>query len=208
MLDVKFIAQNPDVVRATIKNKNEKRNDIDEICALYEKRKSGQTEIDRLRKEVNDLSKQFALAKKEGREEPELMKRSRAAGDQAKKLEGEQRETEAKLKELLAWVPNVPADDGPVGKDASANKVVREWGEKRKFSFPPRPHWEIGSDLGIVDFERAPKISASNFLPLKGVGARLERGLINFMLDIHTKEHGYTEIWPPYLSGRAFLPPS
>ena len=202
MLDLKFIVQNKDLVRKAIKDKNEQRDDLDEICDLNDRRKALQTMIDELRQKINVLSKAYGQSKREGKEDKSLMGQSRAAGDGAKKHEEEKREVDAKIKELLAWVPNIPADDVPVGEDASANKIVAEWGEKRTFDFKPKPHWDIATDLDIVDFERAPKISGSNFLLFKGQGARLERALINFMLDLHTGEHGYTEISPPFLSPR------
>ncbi|MHC4607147.1 MAG: serine--tRNA ligase [Planctomycetota bacterium] len=201
MLDIKYIAANRETVRSAIRNKGEKRDDLDEICALHEKKKTLQTGIDGLRHEVKQLSKEYGGKRKAGKDDPALMEKSRAAGDRVKKLEEQQRAIDEQLKDLLAWVPNVPADDVPVGDDPSSNRVVREWGEKRTFGFAPRPHWDIASDLDIVDFERAPKVAASNFLLFKGAGARLERALISFMLDVHTKQHGYTEIAPPFLAG-------
>jgi seryl-tRNA synthetase len=201
MLDIKFVVQEKDRVRKAIADKGEKRDDVDAICALHEKKKALQTEIDGLRRDIKQLSREYGKSRKEGKENPELQEKSRAAGDRLKGLEEEQRAADARLKELLAWVPNVPDDDVPVGADPSANRVVREWGDKRTFDFTPKPHWDIGSALDIIDFERGPKVASSNFILLKGRGALLQRALVNFMLDLHTKEHGYTEIAPPVLSG-------
>ncbi|OHB71073.1 MAG: serine--tRNA ligase [Planctomycetes bacterium RBG_16_43_13] len=202
MLDVKFIYENRELVKSAIQNKGEKRADVDVICSLYDRKKELQFRTDNLRQELNASSKDVAKIKRAGGEDKQLIEKNRRIGNEIKTLEEETRTIEAQLAGLLAWVPNVPAADVPIGRDASDNKNVKQCGEHRNFSFPPKPHWDIAAELDIIDFERAPKLSGSNFLLFKGAGARLERALINFMLDLHTKKHGYTEISPPYLAGR------
>ena len=205
MLDARFITENRDLVLKAIRNKGEKKADVEAICTMYGSRKSRQQEIDDLRSQVNRFSKEYGESKKKGNPDESLLEKSKEAGGKIKTREAEQREDDAKLKELLAWVPNIPDGDVPVGEDAGGNKIVREWGEKRQFPFPPKAHWDIASALDLVDFERAPKVSGANFLLMRGRGALLERALINFMLDLHTREHGYTEISPPYLSSRSAM---
>ncbi len=207
MLDVKFIRDNADLVRRGAAAKNEKRAQVDRVIELYERRKKLQQEVDDARARINQISKEIASAKKA---DPKAdisarQQESRAVGDAMKKAEDAMNAADGELQELLQWIPNIAAPDVPVGQDARANKIVRAWGTPPKFDFKPRPHWEIGRDLGILDEERAAKLSASNFLLLTGAGALLERALINFMLDLHVRRHGYTEIWPPYLANRASM---
>src|SRR5690606_13525945 len=122
-----------------------------------------------------------------------------------KALEDEVRDVDARLRDLLLSIPNIPHESVPYGESEADNVEVRRWGTPREFSFEPKPHWEIGAKLGILDFERAAKIAGSRFVVYKGLGARLERALINFMIDVHVNEHGYTEIWPPYLVNAASM---
>jgi len=207
MLDVRFIRENPDLVKRNAVAKNEKRADVDRILELHERRRRIQQEVDETRNRINRISREIAAAR---RADPTsdvtaLQKESRALGEGLRKSEEEMRGIDRALEELLPWIPNIAAPDVPVGEDARANRIVRTWGEPRKFDFKPRPHWEIGKDLGILDEERAARLSASNFLLLMRAGARLERALINFMLDLHVREHGYEEVWPPFLSNRASM---
>ncbi len=128
-----------------------------------------------------------------------MVARLRSLSDQIKELDSELKEIEERLTAILMLIPNLPDESVPVGKDETENLVIREWGEKPSFGFEPKPHWEIGERLGILDIPRATKISGSRFALLMGLGSKLERALINFMLDLHTKEHGYKEVWPPFM---------
>jgi len=201
MLDPKFIAENRDLVKRAAALKHEKRADIDAIVELNDLRRKTQTELNNANHESKKVSEEYRTSA----DKAALGKRGAGIKERIKALEGEHRGIEARLREALLWVPNLPHESVPVGEDAGANKVEKTWGDRRKFAFKPKPHWEIGSNLGILDEERAAKLSGSNWLLLKGAGARLERALINFFLDVHTKEHGYTEIWPPYLANRASM---
>ena len=201
MLDAKFIAEHADLVKRGCSLKHEGRADVDEIVRLNDRRKKIQTELDGANHESKKISEEY----RKGGDREALGKKGAALKERVRALEGDIREVETALNEALAWVPNVPHESVPEGEDAKANKVEKTWGERKKFPFKPKPHWEIGAKLGILDEERAAKIAGSNFLLLKGDGARLERALISFFLDVHTKEHGYTEIWPPFLVNRASM---
>ena len=201
MLDPKFIAENRELVKRAAALKHEKRADVDAIVELNDLRRKTQTELDTANHESRKISEEYRTST----DKAALGKRGVEVKERVKALEGDLRGVEARLREALQWVPNVPHESVPVGEDAPANKVEKTWGERRTFAFKPKPHWEIGSKLGILDEERAAKLSGSNWLLLKGAGARLERALISFFLDVHTREHGYTEIWPPYLVNRASM---
>jgi len=201
MLDPKFIAENRDLVKRAIAAKHEKRADVEAIVQLNDLRRKTQTELDNANHESKKISEEYRTSS----DKAALGKRGGEIKERIKALEAEMRSVEVKLREALLWVPNIPHESVPVGDDAAANKVEKTWGERKKFAFKPKPHWEIGTKLGILDEERAAKISGSNFLLLKGAGARLERALITYFLEVHTKEHGYTEIWPPYLVNAASM---
>lgn len=205
MLDAKFIVENRDRVKQVVAQKREKRANVDRICELHEARKAQQIKVDGMLHERKKLSEQVGQLKRSGKSDPELETRARELGPRIQAEEATLKALDKELEQELWWVPNVPHESVPVGDDASGNAVVRSWGERRKFAFKPKPHWEIGAALGIIDEERAAKITGSNWLLLKGAGAQLERALISFMLDIHIKEHKYTEIWPPYLVNRASM---
>jgi len=201
MLDAKFIAENADLVKRAAAAKHEKRADVDAIIRLNDLRRKTQAELDTCNHESKKISEEYRTAT----DKAALGKRGGEIKERVKAVEAEMRGVEGKLREALLWVPNVPHESVPVGEDAAANKVEKTWGERRKYAFKPKPHWEIGTKLGILDEERAAKLSGSNFLLLKGAGARLERALITYFLEVHTKEHGYTEIWPPYLVNAASM---
>ncbi|HEY3227065.1 MAG TPA: serine--tRNA ligase [Planctomycetota bacterium] len=201
MLDPKFIAENRDLVKRAAAAKHEKRADVDAIVELNDLRRKTQTELDNANHESRKISEEYRTSA----DKAALGKRGAEIKERVKALEAEIRGVEARLREALLWVPNIPHESVPVGDDATANKIEKTWGERRTFAFKPKPHWEIGTKLGILDEGRAAKISGSNFLLLKGAGARLERALITYFLEVHTKEHGYTEIWPPYLVNAASM---
>jgi seryl-tRNA synthetase len=198
MLDLEFIRKNPETVRRAIRDKGDKV-DLDNFLEIDRKRREIITYLDKLRNERRLASEQIAKLKKENRETKELIQKMKVVSDEISKLEENERNIEKISSELLSWIPNIPAQDVPVGKDAEDNLEIRHWGERSKFDFTPLPHWEIGQKLGIMQLDIASKIATSGFELLSGSGARLERALINFMIDLHTKKHGYTEIMPPYL---------
>jgi len=207
MLDVKFIRQNRDLVKRNATSKNERRAKVDEVIALDDKRVKLQQEVDVANTKKNQISEQIAgLRKKDPKADiSALQAESKAVGDAIQATKDAMKAVEKETHELLQWIPNVAHESVPVGEDAKANATVRTWGERKKFEFKPKPHWDLGKDLGILDEERAAKLAGSNFLLLRGAGALLERALISFMLDLHTREHGYTEIWPPFLANRASM---
>jgi len=201
MLDLKFIRENRDKVSAAIRNKHE-RIDLEQLLLLDEKRRKLIAEADSLKQERNKASSLIPQLKKEGKDAQTELTRMKEISDNITSLDGELRDIETQIDYLLLRIPNLPHASVPVGEDDSANVVVKQWGEIPQFDFQPRPHWELGELHGILDLPRSAKISGSNFALFIGLGARLERALISFMLDLHTKEHGYKEIWPPHIVTR------
>ncbi len=191
MLDLRFIRENPDVVRQAIANRHDSAP-IDDILRLDVERRQNIGKLDSLRQERKIVSKEREKAQERGR----------ALRVEIQNLEVEAKKLDERLEELLLHVPNIPQPDVPIGRDDSENIEVRTWGEPKKLDFPPTPHWKLGEDLGIIDFERGVKISGTRFYVLKGLGARLQRALITFMLDLHTNEHGYQEAYLPYMVKR------
>ncbi len=172
---------------------------------LDQERRMRIQQVEDLKREQNEASEAVAVAKKEGRDPSAVFAANKQRSVVIRALEAELEEKEVLLRNALLTVPNLPHDSVPVGKSAADNVTVREWGTPRAFDFTPKPHWEIGEALGILDFERAARMSGARFAVLTGAGARLERALINFMLDLHTQQHGYTEVAPPFLVNRAAL---
>ncbi len=204
MLDLRFIRENSDMVREAIKNKGEKA-DVDLLLSLDRKRRSLLMKVDELRHQKNVVSEKIAQMKKENREIRAEIEEMRKVSDQIDALDEELKELEEKIKRLLLSVPNIPHESVPIGSDEDSNVVIRTWGKPPRFDFEPRPHWELGQILGILDLPKAAKVAGSGFLVLTGKGARLQRALINFMLDLHTKKHGYKEILPPFMVNRASM---
>jgi len=204
MIDLKIVREHPDLVREAVRKKHEK-GDVDGILQLDQKRRQLLTEMEKLKADRNRASEKVAELKRSGQDATSLISETRAAGDRIRMLETEVGSVEADLGAALEWLPNLPAADVPDGEDATANRVVREWGKKKEHGFPARTHVELGDALGILDLARGGKVTGSGFFFLKGAGARLERTLIQFMLDLHTREHGYREIQPPYLVNRASM---
>ena len=170
-----------------------------ELIQLDVEQRAILAEVERLRQRRNELSKEVAELKRQGKSTNDVVARVAAEGPLLNGLEKQLKEKEELLREVALFIPNLPHDSVPVGKSPEDNVEVRRWGTVRRFDFEPRPHWELGETLGILDFERAARIAQSRFAVLKGLGARLERALIGFMLDLHVKEHGYTEVLPPFL---------
>ncbi len=198
MLDIKLIRENPDSVRQAL---DRRRSDfsIDDVLKLDEQRRSLLVDVEGLKARRNDVSKEIGRT---GEKPPQLLKEMRNIGERIKGLDRQVESVEGQLNDLLLQVPNIPHDSVPLGDGGEDNKTVREWGEIRKFDFTPRPHWELGESLGIIDFERGVKLSGSRFYVLRDKGAHLQRALISFMLDLHTGEHGYTEMYPPFMVKR------
>ncbi len=195
MISIELIRKDTDLVKKAMEKRGEDVP-LDRILDLDSQRREGIARGDELRARRNEVSKQIGRTK----ERPvELIEEMRQVGEKIKALEEETRAIEASLESLLLAVPNIPLDDVPIGEDETGNKVVRTWGEPAKLDFQPAPHWDIGEKLDIIDFQRGVKLSGSRFFLLKGQGARLERALLTWMLDVHTREHGYTEVAPPYL---------
>ena len=200
MLDMAFIRENPDLVREALIKLNADAP-VDEILELDRKRRALLRETEELRAERNAGSKQIGNLMREGqRDEAEALKqRMSEIGDRIGELDEALRQVEPELREKLLWVPNMPHPSVPVGPDESHNVVVRQWGEPRQFDFEPLPHWDLGETLGIIDFERGVKMSGTRFYVLKGAGATLHRALTNWFIDVGTRDHGYTEIYPPFM---------
>ncbi len=194
MLDIKFIRENIDLVREALASRQDD-TPLDEILALDSERRQKILELEDLR----HARKETAREKKTGRE---AIEEGRELRVKTRALEEEVRNLDRQLAELLLEVPNIPHPTVPLGTDETDNVVVRSWGEIPNFDFQPAPHWKLGESLDIIDFERGVKLSGSRFYVLKGMGARLQRALISFMLDLHTTEHGYQEIYPPFMVKR------
>lgn len=197
MLDAKFVRANPDVVREALRKRHTAAN-LDEFLRLDEERRRLLAEVEQLKARRNSESEEIARRKKAGEAADELIAEMRVVSDKVKELDGRVKEVEEELNMALLYIPNIPHESVPEGESDADNPVVRTWGEPRKFTFEPKAHWDIGTDLDILDFDRARKITGARFTVYKGLGARLERACINFMLDLHIKQ-GYTEIFPPFM---------
>ncbi|MFA5375332.1 MAG: serine--tRNA ligase [Dehalococcoidia bacterium] len=195
MLDIKFIRENPDVVREALNNRHS-GDSIDDILALDERRRVLIVEVEGMKARRNEVSKEIGRTKEKP---PALLQEMRQIGDRIKDLDGQVESIEKDLNDQLLRIPNIQHSSVPIGAGAEDNKTIRQWGEQRKFDFEPKPHWDLGEALDIIDFERGVKLSGTRFYVLKGKGAQLQRAVINFMLDLHVKEHGYTEIMPPFM---------
>lgn len=198
MLDLNFIREHPEQVREALRKRHEDTAVLDRVLEWDRKRRELLQQVEGLRAERNRVSKEISRTKdpEERQAKIEAMRQLKA---RLEGLENQLREVEQTLHDMLLRIPNIPHESVPEGVDERDNVIVRTWGEPKAFDFAPLPHWELGPMLDIIDFERAAKISGSRFYILKGDGARLQRALITWMLDVHTQEHGYTEIYPPAL---------
>src|SRR5438477_10322285 len=204
MHDLKFLRMNRDKVEAGIALKGVAL-DLSRFYQIEERRLALLHETEQLKARRNAASEQIAELKRSQQDAGAPIAAMRDLGDRVKQLDQELRQLEEESTNLAAWIPNLPHPSVPPGSDATQNQVLRTWGTVRKFDFAPKPHWDLATNLGLLDFERAAKISGSGFLLFTGMGARLERALINFMLDFHVRHHGYTEVSPPHVVRRAAL---
>ena len=206
MLDIRRLRQDPDGVRAALARRRDASLDqaVDALLALDRRRRELLSAVEQLKASRNASTEEVARRKKAGQPADELLRELKQSGEQVKGMDGEVRALDEQLEAALLAIPNTPHPDAP-GGDASANRVVREWGTRPSFGFEPKPHWELGAALGLLDLPRGAKLTGSGFPLFTGMGARLVRALANFMLDLHTREHGYTEVAPPYLVNRASL---
>ena len=198
MLDIKLIRDNPDLVRAGLKTRHSPV-DVSAVLELDERRRAAITEVDRLKAARNEISKKIGELKKAGQDTAEIQRQTREMGEKISALDAQVRVIEEEQRKLVLAIPNLPHESVPAGEDALDNVVVREWGHKKTFDFQPKDHVALGEALGLFDFERAARMSGAGFPLFIGLGARLERALIQFMLDLHVAKHGYTEIAPPYV---------
>lgn len=197
MLDIRLIREHPEDVKAAIALLNTTAP-IDEILAVDTRRRELLTQVEQLKAERNDGSRAVSKEKDPAIRQ-ELIASMRQLGDRIESLDAEAKAADSELRDLMLQVPNLPAENVPVGPDETANVITAVKGPERTFDFPPKPHWEMGEELGIIDFERAVKIAGTRNYVLRGDGARLQRALIAWMLDLHRTKHGYSEIYPPYL---------
>ena len=205
MLDIKLIRTDAEKVKQAMRNRNKNMDEIiDSILEIDVKRREISTKTDAMKAEQNKVSKQIPQIKKEGGDISEIMDKMKALADEIKSFDPIISELEQKQRDLLLSIPNIPSDTVPVGADENDNVEVRRFGEPKKFDFEPKAHWDIGEDLGILDPETAAKVTGSRFHFYKGLGARLERAIINFYLDTHT-DNGYTEVFPPFMVNRASM---
>jgi seryl-tRNA synthetase len=201
VLDARFVRDNLDVVRGRLATRGP-APDLSAFAAADAERRRIVGETEARRQELNSLSKRVGEAMRRGEDAADLKRQAAALGPAIQELEAQLKKAEAQIGELLLAFPNLPHESVPAGRDSADNPEVRRWGTPRQFTFPPRPHWEVGEALGILDLERAAKVAGSRFPLLRGAGALLERALINFMLDLHTRTHGYLEWFPPLLVNR------
>jgi len=198
MLDIDLIREKPQLVKDALETVNADPTCVDTILSLDARRREVLTQVEALRAERNRASKQIGKLRDQD-ERQKRIEEMREVGGRISHFEQELRQVESDRDAMMLSVPNLPHPSVPVGPDESHNVVVNQWGQLPEFDFDPLPHWDLGPELGIIDFERGVKLSGSRFYVLRGAGARLQRAMIAWMLDVHTKEHGYTEIYPPYV---------
>ena len=199
MLDLKYVRENLDAVAAGLNRRAPGTFDPIEFMAIDANRRMAITEVEGLKAQKNEISRQIGELKKAKQDATELTQKANAWSEKITAVEAQAAESDKALYDILKRTPNLPASDVPDGADASANVKVKSWGTPPAFAFTPKPHWELGVSLGILDWDRAAKITGARFTVYKGLGARLERALIQFMLDTQTEKHGYTEMWTPLM---------
>ncbi|MDF2789154.1 MAG: seryl-tRNA synthetase [Neobacillus sp.] len=205
MLDIKLLRANFAEVKEKLQYRGEDLTDLGKFEDLDQRRRDLIVEAEQLKSKRNEVSQQVAALKREKADADHLIVEMREVGDRIKVLDEELRSVEETLDLLLMSIPNIPHESVPIGETEDENIEIRKWGQVREFEFEAKPHWDVADHLGILDFERAGKVTGSRFVFYKGLGARLERALMNFMLDLHVDEHGYKEILPPYMVNRASM---
>ncbi|EAE0199992.1 serine--tRNA ligase [Listeria monocytogenes] len=205
MLDVKLLRNNFDEVKQKLQNRGEDLGEFEKFDELDKRRRTLIVETEALKSQRNEVSQEIAKLKREKQDADAKIEEMRVVGDRIKTLDIELREIDEKLDMILMSIPNIPHESTPVGESEDDNVEIRKWGEVRAFDFEPKAHWDLGTDLDILDFENAAKVTGSRFVFYKKLGARLERALINFMMDLHSNEHGYEEMLPPYMVNRASM---
>lgn len=205
MLDIKLLRSDIERVKQALIDRNDQSTGVERFAELDAERLELLQKSEELKNLRNMVSKQVAELKAAKQETDKLIIQMREVGDQIKVLDDKLRDKEVALKDIVLGIPNIPHSSVPVGISEEDNPVIRTWGEIKGFSFAPKAHYEVGEALGILDFERAAKVTGSRFVFYKGLGARLERALINFMMDLHSNEHGYTEVLPPYIVNRGSM---
>ena len=201
MLDLKFVRENLDIVKKAVQDKGEEAA-IDRFTEIDARRRNLLQETEQLKNKRNTVSEEIARMKREKKDASATIEEMRLVSQKIKELDNELRQVEAELQEILLTLPNIPDPSVPIGETEADNVPVRHVGEVPEFDFEPKAHWDLAVDLDIIDFERAGKVTGARFAFYKGQGAQLERALINFMLDLHTSEHGYTEVFPPFMVHR------
>ncbi|HID39774.1 MAG TPA: serine--tRNA ligase [Calditrichaeota bacterium] len=204
MLDIKFIRENPELVKKGVAAKGE-MGDVDHLLKLDSERRHLIFEVEEKKKQRNENSRLVSQYKKEGKDASLVIAKTKEISEQIKDMDHRLADLENEIHEALSRIPNMPHSSTPIGKDASDNVQIKTWGQLPSFDFKPLDHLQLGERLDILDFKRGGKISGSGFPVYKGEGARLERALLNFMLDIHISEHGYTEIFPPFMVNRSSM---
>lgn len=202
---MKYLRDHLPDIKAKLKHRGEDLSDLDQFEALDRKRRETIIKVEQLKSKRNEVSQQIAKMKKEKQNADEVIQEMRQVGEEIKELDYTLREVEEALGHLLLSIPNIPHESVPVGETEDDNVEIRQWGNIRSFDFEPKPHWDIADQLDILDFERAAKVTGSRFVYYKGLGARLERALISFMMDLHAEEHGYEEMLPPYMVNRTSM---
>ncbi len=201
MLDLKYIRNNVEKVKKAIELKND-HADIDRLLALDNDRRKMLTEVEELKHQRNKVSEDIGRMKKQNQDASKFISEMKNVSDRIKQLDEKIKSLDQDIYEILIRIPNIPHDSVPIGKDASANLEIKRWGELPPKDYKPKPHWEVGENLGIIDFAGGSRLAGSFFINYKGLGARLQRALIAFMLDLHIKKHGYTEVYPPFIVNR------
>ena len=205
MLELRFIRENLDLVKEKTERRGIKDSRVEDFAEVDINRRKLLAELESLRNRRKTVSSQIAELKKQNEDAESLILEMREVGERIKELEKQVASVEENLQDIVMGIPNLCDDSVPQGRDDSENVEIRQWGKVSEFAFDPKPHWEIGEDLDILDFERAAKLSGARFALLKGFGSKLERALINFMLDLHTQKHGYTEVLPPFMVNAASM---
>jgi len=201
LLDMKFVRNNPQVVQDALLKRGSAVT-LDEFLKLDQQRREKLFLVEQMKNRRNLVSEEIGRLKKAGKDAPEMQLEMRELSRQIKEIDEVYKDLENKLQRILLDIPNIPHETVPVGQSEADNQVVRTWGKPREFDFTPKPHWDLGEALDILDFERGGKVTGARFTFYKGFGASLERAVINFMLDLHTSQHNYVEVFPPFIVNR------